>query len=250
MKKIFLTLVLFFGISVSSSINAYADEIATDESVSETISNESLSDEVIDSLTIDDFVRAYEISSSDEAFKDLSEDDQNLYMIKLYNEIYESKSYRVTARYLPSAYENLNSAEKKLVKSYPAQAAQVYTASSLATKRTNALYKNGLHNGNGDAFRHTYWNAEMATMLAGYGSSFNPSNGKTNAKRWADAHEENKNQPANEKQMDLFNNNVGWSIVNKKYSSKDLEKKALAKVDAGSCRRIVNNKVVATTKAR
>lgn len=250
MKKIFLTLVLFFGISVSSSIYAYADEIATDESGAEQISNESLSDEVIDSLTIDDFVKAYEISSSDEAFKDLSEDDQNLYMIKLYNEIYESKSYRVTARYLPSAYENLNSAEKKLVKSYPAQAAQVYTASSLATKRTNALYKNGLHNGNGDAFRHTYWNAEMATMLAGYGSSFNPSNGKTNAKRWADAHEENKNQPANEKQMDLFNNNVGRSIVNKKYSSKDLEKKALAKVDAGSCRRIVNNKVVATTKAR
>ena len=32
MKKIFLTLVLFFGISVSSSINVYADEIATDES--------------------------------------------------------------------------------------------------------------------------------------------------------------------------------------------------------------------------
>ena len=27
MKKIFLTLVLFFGISVSSSINVYADEI-------------------------------------------------------------------------------------------------------------------------------------------------------------------------------------------------------------------------------
>jgi len=53
MKKIFLTLVLFFGISVSSSIHAYADEIATDESVSETISNESLSDEVIDSLTIE-----------------------------------------------------------------------------------------------------------------------------------------------------------------------------------------------------
>lgn len=114
MKKIFLTLVLFFGISVSSSIHAYADDIATDESGAEQISNESLSDEVIDSLTIDDFVKAYEISSSDEEFKDLSEDDQNLYMIKLYNDIYESKSYRVTARYLPSAYENLNSAEKSL----------------------------------------------------------------------------------------------------------------------------------------
>lgn len=171
-------------------------------------------------------------------------------MIKLYNEIYESKSYRVAARYLPTSSINLNSAEKKLVKSYPAQAALVYTASSLATKRAEALYKNGLHNGNGDAFRHTYWNAEMATMLAGYGSSFNPTNGKANAKRWADAHEENSDQLANEKQMDLFNNNVGRSIVNKKYSSNDLEKKALAKVDAGSCRRIVNEKVVATTKAR
>ena len=121
MKKIFLTLVLFFGISVSSSIHAYADEIATDKSVSETISNESLSDEVIDSLTIDDFVRAYEISSSDEAFKDLSEDDQNLYMIKLYNEICESKSYRVTARYLPSAYENLNSYGEALFILHPSR---------------------------------------------------------------------------------------------------------------------------------
>ena len=44
MKKIFLTLVLFFGISVSSSIHAYADDIATDESGAEQISNESLSD--------------------------------------------------------------------------------------------------------------------------------------------------------------------------------------------------------------
>lgn len=50
MKKIFLTLVLFFGISVSSSIHAYADDIATDELGAEQISNESLSDEVIDSL--------------------------------------------------------------------------------------------------------------------------------------------------------------------------------------------------------
>ena len=121
MKKIFLTLVLFFGISVSSSINVYADEIATDESGAEQISNESLSDEVIDSLTIDDFVRAYEISSSDGEFKDLSEDDQNLYMIKLYNEIYESISYRVTARYLPPAYETLNSYGEALFILHPSR---------------------------------------------------------------------------------------------------------------------------------
>ncbi|MFB8736475.1 hypothetical protein ACEQPO_31375 [Bacillus sp. SL00103] len=29
----------------------------------------------------------------------------------------------------------------------------------------SSSFKSGLHNGNGDAFRHTYWNAELATML-------------------------------------------------------------------------------------
>lgn len=152
---------------------------------------------------------------------------------------------------LPAGYEALNAEEKRLVKLYPSQAAQVYVASKLAEERTYALFQNGIHNGNGDAFRHAYWNAEMATMLAGYGTGFNVNNGKASAKLWADAHENGSaGQPSLEKQMDLYNNDVGRSVVTKKMSSKSLEAAVLTKVDNGSCRRISGNSLIQTNSIR
>ena len=59
-----------------------------------------------------------------------------------------------------------------------------------------------LHNGDGDAFRHAYWNA---LMTRGHGADL--------AKEFADAHESNPNNPADEKAMDLHNNEVGRQIA-------------------------------------
>jgi hypothetical protein len=62
-------------------------------------------------------------------------------------------------------------------------------------------WASSLHNGKGDAFRHCYWNARMAIDF-----------GKGTAKGFADRHEQNPNQPAIEKKMDLFNNDVGRTV--------------------------------------
>ncbi|EAU85083.2 secreted protein [Coprinopsis cinerea okayama7 len=58
-----------------------------------------------------------------------------------------------------------------------------------------------LHNGQGDAFRHCYWNARMAIYL-----------GTARAKEIGDNHENSGNNPANEKAMDLANNATGRTI--------------------------------------
>ena len=61
----------------------------------------------------------------------------------------------------------------------------------------------GLHNGPGDAFRHALFNALNTQTV---GDQF--------TKELGDAHEEDRpNQPANEKQMDLNNNEVGRDVA-------------------------------------
>lgn len=59
-----------------------------------------------------------------------------------------------------------------------------------------------LHNGNGDAFRHSLWNYGMTIDV-----------GSTFAKQWSDAHEYGSSgQPAIEKSMDLYNNAIGIQL--------------------------------------
>lgn len=245
MKKVIWSSLLLISFIVFGGETTFAKELS-----SYNYYTTELSDNIIDRLTEEDFVTANEITTQNKDYIALSEQEKNNYINKVYTSIVQRKPL-ITPAYLPAAASSLNAEEKKLLKKYPSQAALVYTASNLATKRTNALYKNGLHNGNGDAFRHTYWNSEMATMLAGYGSSFNLTNGKANAKRWADAHETGaKNQPALEKSMDLHNNNIGRSLVSKKMSSKTLELESLKKVNNGSCRRISGKSLVKTTSAK
>lgn len=71
------------------------------------------------------------------------------------------------------------------------------TASSLA----ESLFPNSLHNGQGDAFRHALFNALNAKVL-----------GISLSTTLADAHELAQGQDPLEKQMDLFNNQVGRNI--------------------------------------
>ena len=59
----------------------------------------------------------------------------------------------------------------------------------------------GLHNGNGDAFRHCYWSALLARDI-----------GARNARAFTTAHEGYSANPPGEREMDLNNNGVGISI--------------------------------------
>ena len=57
------------------------------------------------------------------------------------------------------------------------------------------------HNNEADAFRHCYWSCCMAQKI-----------GASEAKKFGDSHEESPNQPKCEKEMDLYNNNIGRNL--------------------------------------
>lgn len=76
-----------------------------------------------------------------------------------------------------------------------------YRASTLADEAlaaANATGLSGLHNGPADAWRHCFWNCNMTHAL-----------GYDQAETIANNHEQHGGGPANENQMDLFNNEVG-----------------------------------------
>ncbi|WP_176762236.1 DUF6973 domain-containing protein [Eubacterium oxidoreducens] len=139
-------------------------------------------------------------------------------------------------------YAHLNSIEKKLFKENKVKALLCLANGKLALKYSEELYKSTvLHNGNGDAFRHTIWNYGMAIDV---GQSF--------AKKWADAHENGASkQPKLEKDMDLFNNKVGRALA-KSYPNtvrhSTFKKNSRAKVRAGECRIITKNKLVKSSE--
>ncbi|QFZ54380.1 hypothetical protein FEZ18_06030 [Oceanihabitans sp. IOP_32] len=75
-----------------------------------------------------------------------------------------------------------------------------------ATWLAENLFLNSLYNGRADAFRHAYWNALNVILL-----------GDSLASSLAAAHEDKPSSYANdfkEKQMDLFNNQVGRTKSN------------------------------------
>jgi hypothetical protein len=97
----------------------------------------------------------------------------------------------------------LNAREQTLYKSNPAKALLCMSNGLFALNTAKQQYSSEtLHNGNGDAFRHTLWNY---AMYCDVGYAF--------AKEWSDAHEYGStDQPLIEQQMDLHNNGVGLQL--------------------------------------
>lgn len=143
-----------------------------------------------------------------------------------------ARSTRGIGDYIPG-YGNLNSAERELALKHPIQAVTVYDCANKATDATIAYYgKNGWQD-NSDAFRHCCWNALMKSAMSA-----------SDANAWATAHEADSS--GIDKDMDLFNNSVGRSINVSGKSDSEIYEAVKGKVKGGSCRRIVNNKLVAT----
>ncbi len=101
------------------------------------------------------------------------------------------------------SYDRLNKAEKKLVINNPFIAYCIGQLADRSFEQTNKRFNSikSLHNVKGDAFRHALWNALMT-------SNFD----EKIAKKFADAHEKTSNQPSIEKEMDLYNNEIGRKI--------------------------------------
>jgi len=103
--------------------------------------------------------------------------------------------------------------------------------------------------GNGDAFRHAYWNSLMLINFAG---SSGPEHGYNRAKAWADAHEANSSGV--DKEMDLINNEIGrelgwmyyYDIMGGSFSTSELINHLKQMVSQGSLVRVVNGELFAT----
>lgn len=143
-----------------------------------------------------------------------------------------ARSSRGIGDYIPG-YGSLNSAERELALKHPIQAVTVYNCANKATDATIAYYGTNGWQDNSDAFRHCCWNALMKSAMSA-----------SDADTWATAHEAESS--GIDKDMDLFNNAVGRSINVSGKSDSEIYEAVKGKVKGGSCRRIVDNKLVAT----
>ena len=117
----------------------------------------------------------YELREEGYSFEKINE------VLESSNALSEPSSLKSTKGLDPSDkfydYAHLNSIEKKLYKENKAKALLCLANGKLALQYSEDLYKSSvLHNGNGEAFRHTLWNYGMGIDV---GQSF--------AKKWADA---------------------------------------------------------------
>ncbi|MFI4852593.1 MAG: DUF6973 domain-containing protein [Gimesia chilikensis] len=147
---------------------------------------------------------------------------------RAFNDLYDDLPYS----------NRLNPKEKKLLKQDLISGLSALKCAYDARELTSQMYKQTkscLHNGNGDAFRHALWNCLMAKSI-----------GVSKAKQWGDAHENGGTSPNPplEKEMDLFNNEIGRGISIKNLD--EAPKKVQAAVRKGRMRRIVNKKLVDT----
>jgi len=165
-----------------------------------------------------------------------SEDKQNDYIKKEIEKKYKINllgSYSVQQY----SYPELNPEEQKLFNENPVKGLKaLYEGKKAIDEAINRYQSWSLHNGNGDAFRHAYWNVLMVKHID-YDWAY----------RWATAHEEGAlDQPPLEKEMDLYNNLVGRVIGNnnKTKSDADLADIIQTSVRNGEMKRIVNDRLV------
>lgn len=98
-------------------------------------------------------------------------------------------------------YSRLTEAEKSFLKRHPLVIKKFRDNAQKASKAAQQFP--GQHNGEGDAVRHVYWSA-LNTL----------SEDANLAQEFGNAHEQNPKQDIAEKQMDLFNNSIGYQLGN------------------------------------
>ncbi|MEH6892639.1 hypothetical protein V7024_23865 [Bacillus sp. JJ864] len=141
-------------------------------------------------------------------------------------------------------FDKLTDAEVNLAKQHPVEFVTYASCSVQAKSESEKYYgESQLTQGNGDAFRHSYWNAILLKGLAG---SKGRDYGDGRAKAWTDAHEQN--SWGIDKEMDLHNNWFGRMATYNNYgwSNPQLSNHLRGAVRNGSMARIVNEQLVRT----
>jgi hypothetical protein len=102
-------------------------------------------------------------------------------------------------------WKKLTKREKLLIKAFPNDGYIIYKNKTIAFQKTSVFFGNspGNLNGLGDAYRHAFFQAINTVKLRKY-----------RTKQFADAHEsETPLRCIKEKEMDLFNNEVGMDFI-------------------------------------
>ena len=154
------------------------------------------------------------------------------------NSSYALNSY---ASYLPTSLLDLNLQEQALFNANLYQGIRVLNYGMIAKIRAEDRFDDStLSQGNGDAFRHSLWNALMSSEF-----------GQSVAKQWSDAHEYG--TPVNDDidmEMDLYNNGVGYRLGQYVYSGPyfqpKLESEIIRYINNGWMKRIINNSLTVT----
>ena len=182
-------------------------------------------------LTEDDFCEIYNIYETNLAKGiELTDNEILTLLVKKIND----------KEHQPSTYaynilgKNATKEELLLVAKYPTQSVKIFNNSSTASNTASSLYKaETLYLGNGDAFRHAYWNALNVKSV-----------GADIAKAFANAHE-SETPEGNDKTMDLRNNTVGRNIgrIYSNSSNATIKNKVIEAVNQGRLYRLYNNNI-------
>ncbi|MEB8861375.1 hypothetical protein P4H06_34685, partial [Bacillus cereus] len=204
-------------------------------------SNELLTDKEVKSIKLCDLNAIYQEVKNITASK--SEDELNRIVAeKIKNN--QSVSLRSAYSFQIPGFGTLTDAEVDLAKKNPFEFVTYGACSVLAKTTSEKYYTNStLYQGNGDAFRHSFWNAALAKEL---GAIKGRDVGVARAKVWTDAHEQYSNGV--DKEMDLYNNEVGRTIAynNYSWSINQYSSHIRNEVANGSMVRIVEDKLVRT----
>ncbi|MGN4932227.1 DUF6973 domain-containing protein [Bacillus cereus group sp. MYBK14-1] len=178
-----------------------------------------------------------------------SEDEINQIVAeKIKNHQPVSRAKAAADEYYIPVFGKINSAEIKLATSNPFEFT-IYSACAVTAWRSAENYYGGnsLYQGNGDAYRHSYWNDSLVKRMGGTkGRDF----GDTRAKIWTDAHEANSS--GIDLEMDLHNNWIGRMLAynNYSWSLEQYSNHLKNAVANGGMARIVNGQLVRTNGDR
>lgn len=193
---------------------------------------------VIFSCLTEDYINSLQATVNDikENNDSITEEELNLYIMDAIEREYELQNS--TRTNLPTYEGMLNSAEKDLFASNPVKGLFALSSANTATTWTNQLFESSVtYLGNGDAYRHAFWQAILAEA---YGISY--------AREWGDAHE--LTSSGVDKSMDLLNNNIGRnlgaSIGGNQYIEARISSALLTKISNGELWRVVDGQLCAT----
>ena len=193
--------------------------------------NQSIIIERVGVLTEDDFCEIYNIYETNLA-KGIQLTDNEILTL-LVKKINDKENQPSTYAYNILG-KNATKEELLLVAKYPTQSVKIFNNSSTASNTASSLYKaETLYLGNGDAFRHAYWNALNVKSV-----------GADIAKAFANAHE-SETPEGNDKTMDLRNNTVGRNIgrIYSNSSNATIKNKVIEAVNQGRLYRLYNNNI-------